>query len=354
MSFKHLMARKAASEAANPVTLPHAAAAPAAHAPAPAPAAVPAPTAAAAPAHQARTAPGATLIHGANQRVEAAQARVRQLEAELADRPPLELPLEALDSVPGRRRRLTAEEYAELRENLRHNPLVHPVVVRPRAGGRFEIVSGENRVAVYRELGRTTIRVSVLELGDREVDRAAFFANLLAAPLPDFEKWRGFAREKDSSGATQAELARLAGVPEATLSKLFAFARLPAEVLALIEQRPESIGANCAEELAKVCTTPASVVRAVEAVRLVMEGRLQQRQAAAHVRSAPRALKPASSPVRINAGRFRFAELSVGESAVRVNFSAKVDMARVQARMEALLKEMAAELVQESTKAVQA
>lgn len=348
MSFKHLMARKAASEAANPVTLPHAAAA--STAPSPAPAAAPAP---AAPAHQARTAPGATLIHGANQRVEAAQARVRQLEAELADRPPLELPLEALDSVPGRRRRLTAEEYAELRENLRHNPLVHPIVVRPRAGGRFEIVSGENRVAVYRELGRATIRVSVLELGDMEADRAAFFANLLAAPLPDFEKWRGFAREKEASGATQAELARLAGVAEATLSKLFAFARLPAEVLALIEQHPESIGANCAEELAKVCTTPANVARAVEAVRLVMEGRLQQRQAAAHVRATPRASKPASRAVRINAGRFRFAEMSVGDSAVRVSFSAKVDMALVQARMEALLRDMAAELVQESPRGPQ-
>lgn len=344
MSFKHLMARKAASEAANPVTLPHAAGAPATD-PSPAPAATPA---VAAPAHQAKTAPGATLIHGANQRVEAAQTRVRQLEAELAGRPPLELPLDMLDSVPGRRRRLTADEYGELRENLRHNPLVHPIVVRPKPGGRFEVVSGENRVAIYRELGRTAIRVSVLELTDTEVDRAAFFANLLAAPLPDFEKWRGFAREKEASGATQAELARLAGVPEATLSKLFAFSRLPAEVVALIEQRPESIGANCAEELAKLCTTPQNIARAVSAVQLVMDGQLLQKQAAAHVRAAPRpkAKAPVKS-VRINAGRFRFAELAVGEAALRVSFFAGIDMEQAQARVEALLKEMAEEAAAE-------
>ena len=343
MSFKHLMARKAASEAANPVTLPHTADAPAAPV-----TTTPAP---AAPAHQAKTAPGATLIHGANQRVEAAQARVRQLEAELAGRPPLELPLDMLDSVPGRQRRLTAEEYAELRENLRHNPLVHPVVVRPKPLGRYEVVSGENRVSVYRELGRATIRVSVLELTDSEADRAAFFANLLAAPLPDFEKWRGFAREKEASGATQVELARLAGVPEATLSKLFAFSRLPAEVVALIEQRPESIGANCAEELAKLCTTPKNITRAVEAVRLVMSGQLLQKQAAAHVRATPRPAKAPVKSVRINAGRFRFAELTVGETAMRVTFSAGIDMAHVQARVEALLKELAAEAAAEAGRA---
>ena len=344
MSFKHLMARKAASEAANPVTLPHAAGAPAAAqatAPAPAPA----------PAHQAKTAPGATLIHGANQRVEVAQARVRQLEAELASRPPMELPLDALESVPGRRRRLTPEEYAELRENLRHNPLVHPIVVRPKPLGRYEVVSGENRVAVYRELGRATIRVSVLELTDSEVDRAAFFANLLAAPLPDFEKWRGFAREKEASGATQAELARLAGVPEATLSKLFAFSRLPAEVVALIEQRPASIGANCAEELAKLCTTPRNIERAVEAVRLVMDGQLLQKQAAAHVRATPRAAKAPVKSVRINAGRFRFAELTVSEAAMRVTFSAGINMEHAQARVEALLKELAVEAAAEAGRA---
>jgi ParB family chromosome partitioning protein len=347
MSFKHLMARKAASEAANPVTLPHGSGAPAAASAVPA---APAP-AATAPAHQAKTAPGATLIHGANQRVEAAQARLRQLEAELASRPPLELPLDMLDSVPGRRRRLTPEEYGELRENLRHNPLVHPVVVRPKPGGRFEIVSGENRVAIYLELGRATIRVSVLELTDSEVNRAAFFANLLAAPLPDFEKWRGFAREKEASGATQAELARLAGVPEATLSKLFAFSRLPAEVVALIEQRPESIGANCAEDLAKLCTTPRNVARAVEAVRLVMDGQLLQKQAAAHVRATPRPPKVPVKSVRINAGRFRFAELTVGEAAMRVTFAAAIDMAQAQARVEALLKEMAAEATAEASQA---
>lgn len=347
MSFKHLMARKAASEAANPVTLPHGSGAPAAVSMVPA-APVPAATA---PAHQAKTAPGATLIHGANQRVEAAQARLRQLEAELASRPPLELPLDMLDSVPGRRRRLTPEEYGELRENLRHNPLVHPVVVRPKPGGRFEIVSGENRVAIYLELGRATIRVSVLELTDSEVNRAAFFANLLAAPLPDFEKWRGFAREKEASGATQAELARLAGVPEATLSKLFAFSRLPAEVVALIEQRPESIGANCAEELAKLCATPGNIARAVEAVRLVMDGRLLQKQAAAHVRATPRPAKAPVKSVRINAGRFRFAELFVGEAGMRVTFSAGVDMAQAQARVEALLKGMAAEAAAEASQA---
>jgi hypothetical protein len=79
-----------------------------------------------------------------------------------------------------------------------------------------------------------------------------------------------------------------------------------------------------------------------------MDGKLLQKQAAAHVRATPRAARAPVKSVRVNAGRFRFAELTVGEAAIRVNFFAGIDMAQAQLRMEALLKEMAAEAAAEA------
>lgn len=266
--------------------------------------------------------------------------RVRELETELARRQPHELPLDAIDSVPGRRRKLTQEQFDELRENLRANPLVHPITVRRKDDGRYEVVSGENRLAAYRELGMPAIRVTVLDVAEQAAERAAFYANLIAHDLPDFEKYKGFDREQRATGASLAEMARLAGVHKATISRLFAFSRLPAEALAELERRPDAMGAACAEELAKLCTA-ANAERVVETVRLIAAGRITQAQAPAHVRAAPRATRAAAATGTVKAGKFKFADYRVSGSVVRVEFHADVDMEEARQRIAALLDDMA-------------
>jgi ParB family chromosome partitioning protein len=267
---------------------------------------------------------------------------VRALEAELAKRLPLELPLELIDSVPGRRRRLTQEQFDELRENLRVNPLVHPITVRRKDDGRYEVVSGENRLAAYRELGKAVIAVSVLDVGEHVAERAAFYANLIAHDLPDFEKFKGFQREQQATGASLAEMARLAGVHKASIGRLFAFSRLPAEALAELEQRPDAMGAACAEELAKLASA-ANAERVVETVRLLAAGRINQAQAPAFARATPRAARTAAQSGTVKAGRFKFADYRASGQVVRVEFHADVDMNEACKRIAALLDAMAAE-----------
>lgn len=270
------------------------------------------------------------------------QARVQQLEVELASRPPQELPLDVIDSVPGRRRQLSQEQFEELRENLRVNPLVHPITVRRKTDGRYEVVSGENRLAAYREIGKSRIQVSVLEVSEQLAERAAFYANLIAHDLPDYEKFKGFEREQRSTGASLSEMARLAGVPKATIGRLFAFARLPSQARAELERRPDAIGAACAEELARICTDD-NAPRVAEAVRLVAEGRLKQLQAAAHVTPRRRAPRATAAQTTIKAGKFKFAELRSSGPVVRIEFTAEVDMDKACERIAALLSELAAE-----------
>jgi ParB family chromosome partitioning protein len=102
------------------------------------------------------------------------------------------VPLDQLHSVPGRKRNLSTDEYDALRENLRNNPLITPITVSKNLDGGWNIISGNNRVEIYRELGKKEIAVYEVEVKDGEGDVKAFYANLLHPSLPDFEKYLRF------------------------------------------------------------------------------------------------------------------------------------------------------------------
>jgi ParB family transcriptional regulator, chromosome partitioning protein len=288
-------------------------------------------------------------IDALNERVKDAESRMKGAEAaneELRrklDAQPTEVELELLEERPGRKRRLTPDQFEELKENLRNNPLVHPVAVKRLASGRFEIVSGHNRVDAFRALGRQTIPVVVVDIEEEILDRTAFYANLLQPSLPDFEKYLGFKREKDKTGATQKELAKLAGVPESTVSMLFAFESLPQRARELVEDRPSGIGMNCASELAKLAREGAAE-RVVEAVELLLSGKLTQKEAVAFAARKPSGQTPrpvAASPVKIKAGRVEFCQYVARGSTLRIDFKAEDDRTEAEKRIAALLKELA-------------
>lgn len=58
----------------------------------------------------------------------------------------------------------------DLAENIRRNGIIQPINVRPRPGGRFQIIAGHNRVAAAKIVGLTTVPTLVQELDD---DQAA-------------------------------------------------------------------------------------------------------------------------------------------------------------------------------------
>jgi ParB family chromosome partitioning protein len=299
------------------------------------------------------TTPGAAAfmqptIDALNERAKAAEGQVEELRRKLALQP-TEAALELLDQVPGRKRKLTPDEYAELKENLRINPLMHPVTVRALANGRYEIISGNNRTDIFKELGRKTIPITVVDIEDQSADRYAFFANLLQTPLPDFEKYLGFRRERDSTGATQKELARSAGVPESKVSMLFAFESLPARAQELIESQPHAIGMSCAADLARL-TKEGLAEQVVEAVGLLVTGKVTQKEAVLHASRKPaHARRPTAAidPVKIRAGRAEFCQYVSRDRILRIEFKSTEDRLEAEQRVTEVLQALA----QESRKA---
>lgn len=100
-----------------------------------------------------RTAPGQTLqILGLQSQVERQATEIQALK-EMLDRAVVsEISLDLIDEVPGRRRKLTPEAYEELKANLAQNALAQAISVRRKLDGRFELLAGHNRTAIYREL----------------------------------------------------------------------------------------------------------------------------------------------------------------------------------------------------------
>ncbi|MBY4898629.1 ParB/RepB/Spo0J family partition protein [Cupriavidus sp. AU9028] len=292
-----------------------------------------------------RTAPGQLMhMQGKVERQAAEIAELRaQLEAAHRIGGAVDIPLDQLHEVPGRRRYMPPEKYAELRENLRHNKLVHPVSVCPRAEGGFEIVSGHHRIDAFRDLGRATIRCVLGDLSSEEADAGAFYANLMQSDLTDFEKFRKFdellARQP---GKTQASIAEQAGVSEATLSQLLSFRHLPAEVLQLLDDQPGLLGANAGYDLA-AATRDGRSERVIDAVKLLADRKIDQQQAVRMARSEPQKAKAAAvaTGFKVKAGKATWCDVRIAKKVMRIEFRSEDEAQAVQEAIREHLERLA-------------
>lgn len=295
-----------------------------------------------------KTAPGALmhampLLKEKQLEIDALAAEMELLRAQVVEGSDggVEVSIDRLIEVPGRRRHMSAEKYAELRENLRRNKLIHPVVVRRTNDDKFEIISGHHRADAFRELGRESIRAVVDNGSEDEADAGAFFANLMQSDLTDFEKYLGFkARASRHPDLTRAAIAEQAGLTEAMVSYIFSFDHLPADVLSILSERPSLLGANAGHALASLAKQ-GKAEQVVEAFKRLADGSIDQSQAVKLASADPSKKKaPATSPVttKIKVGKSMYCELRRAKNVVRLQFQTDEEAARVQAAIAQVLE----------------
>lgn len=295
---------------------------------------------------------------GSSVELEAAMARLQQTETALKEAeealqeamknlPVRKAKLTELHEVPGRRRKLSQQQYEELRENLRHNPLTNPVTVRIREEGGYEIVAGYNRVSCYRDLERDEIDINILDLDDDETERAAFYSNLLAPSLPDYEKFVGFRARMEKHGLTQTQVAEEAGVSQSFISSLMAFGDLPVEALATIAEAPELFGAKAIQQLAKFAKQGRGG-QVTEAVRKIAIGELTQSAAVQFAGASPVAVRPERSvPVMIRQGKSKYCEVVRAEKTIRLSFASADEAEATFAAIREVLERRASSVQQQ-------
>ena len=272
---------------------------------------------------------------------EVLQAAEAALQEAMKSQPARMARLADLHEIPNRRRKLSAQQYAELRENLKNNPLTNPVTVRIREAGGYEIVAGHNRVTCYRDLGREEVPINVLHLDDDETERAAFYSNLLAPSLPDYEKYIGFKSRMANKGFTQAQLAAEAGVTQPYISTVMAFGELPPEALLYVAEAPELFGTRVIPKLVRLAKQgKANVV--TEAIRKIATEGISQVAALQFAEGAALAASKRTAPLTVRQGKAKFCEIFRTDKSVRLSFASAAEAEAAMAPLQKILEDQAA------------
>ena len=161
-----------------------------------------------------------------------------------ADEPGLrEVPVELIKPNPRQPRRDFDEEaLVGLSESIRSRGLLQPIVVRPLAGGEYELVAGERRLRAAKLAGLETIAAVVRAAEDWERLDLALAENMARADLNPVEEARACAMLVEDLGITKEEVGRRIGRSRVAVSNLVRLLELPDDVLELLESRALSEG----------------------------------------------------------------------------------------------------------------
>ena len=144
----------------------------------------------------------------------------------------LHIPIDAIHANPRQpRRRFEPEATSGLAASLRHEGILQPVVVRPRAAGGYELIAGERRWRAAREAGLETLPSLVRHVDDRETLLLALVENVAREDLSPVEEARAYATLVDEFELSLGEVAERVGRSKPGVSNRLRLLELPEEVL---------------------------------------------------------------------------------------------------------------------------
>jgi ParB family chromosome partitioning protein len=156
---------------------------------------------------------------------------------------PVRLQLAQIIANPNQpRRKFDAVAMEELIASVRERGILQPILVRPIAGGHYEVVAGERRWRAAQAAQLHEIPVVVRELDDSTAFEIALIENVQRVDLNAIEEAEGFARLMREFGHTQEALAKLVGKARSHVANLLRLLDLPEAVRAMVIERTLSMG----------------------------------------------------------------------------------------------------------------
>jgi ParB family transcriptional regulator, chromosome partitioning protein len=104
----------------------------------------------------------------------------REIDIQLIDLP---------ESQP--RRYFDSEKMGQLTTSIKEKGILEPLLVRPKVGGRYELVAGERRYRAATNLGLANVPVTIKDLTDTEALEVALIENLQREDLNPVEEVEG-------------------------------------------------------------------------------------------------------------------------------------------------------------------
>jgi ParB family chromosome partitioning protein len=182
---------------------------------------------------------------------------------------------------------MNEEQLAELANSIRANGVVQPVLVRPLASGRFQLIAGERRWRASQQAGKTTIPAILRQVSDEQAMEITIVENLQRADLNPMEQARAFERLAREFHMTQEQMAVRTGKDRATVANFLRLLRLPASVQAKVETGELSFGhartllaLEHAEEIQKAAQRIAALSLSVRQTESYVQGLLHPEKSA--------------------------------------------------------------------------
>ena len=184
-----------------------------------------------------------------------------------------EIPLEKIVADPDQpRRHFDEAKLRGLASSIAQTGLIHPVTVRPRDGGKFELVHGERRYRAHLIAGLSTIRAEVRDLNDEEVLQIQLVENLQRENLTPLEEAETFRRMVKDLGWTHREIGSKVGKSRTYVTNKLRLLALPSEVQKRL--REGSLSEGQARALLSLETDD----RQIDVARKVVEKQLRVRE----------------------------------------------------------------------------
>jgi ParB family transcriptional regulator, chromosome partitioning protein len=156
---------------------------------------------------------------------------------------PLEIPLDNIERNPYQtRKRFDELALAELAGSIVSLGVVQPIVVRPLAGGRYQLIAGERRWLASRHAGKETIPAILKIVSDEQAMEMTIIENLQRVDLNPMEQARAYDRLSREFKMTQEQMALRTGKERASVSNFLRLMRLPEMVQGKVESGELSFG----------------------------------------------------------------------------------------------------------------
>ncbi|MEM1027849.1 MAG: ParB/RepB/Spo0J family partition protein [Planctomycetota bacterium] len=140
------------------------------------------------------------------------------------------------------RQRFDEAALQQLADSVKREGLIQPVVVRPTAAGRYELVAGERRWRAAGLARLEAIPAFVKQLDDRQVAEWALIENLQREDLNPIERAEAFQRLGDSFGLSHEAIAERVGLERSTVTNLLRLLKLSPPVRDMVIRGLLSMG----------------------------------------------------------------------------------------------------------------
>src|ERR1700678_4472647 len=156
---------------------------------------------------------------------------------------PREIPVDQIERNPFQTR-VTIDENAlkELSASIAATGVVQPILVRPLADNRFQLIAGERRWLASKLAGKTTVPAILRHVSDEQAMEMTIVENLQRADLNPMEQARAYDRLGQQFKMTQEQMAQRTGKDRASVANFLRLLRLPIEVQQKVESGHLSFG----------------------------------------------------------------------------------------------------------------